>query len=129
MAQYFWRQPGWAVLIAIVAMGACTGGQTAPDYRVRTGGNLSRGKQIIVQYRCGACHTIPGINDAHGVFAPPLIQFSRRTVIAGMLPNTPQNLVHWIVSPQSIKPKTDMPVLGLSERQARDVTAFLYTLR
>jgi cytochrome c1 len=55
--------------------------------------------------------------------------FAERTFIAGEVPNTPENLVHWIKSPQSIEPGTAMPTLGLSDQQARDVAAYLYTLR
>ena len=43
--------------------------------------------------------------------------------------NTPDNLVHWVMAPQSMKPRTAMPELGLTESQARDVAAYLYTLR
>ncbi len=96
---------------------------------------MDRGRATIVTYRCAECHTIPGISgskgeqDAKGVVGPPLASLSRRTYIAGNFPNTPDNLVHWIVSPQTMKPKTAMPTLGLTESQARDVAAYLYTLK
>jgi cytochrome c1 len=60
---------------------------------------------------------------------PPLDFFSRRTMIAGELPNTPDNLVRWIENPPSVEAGTAMPKLGLSDEQARDVAAYLYTLR
>jgi cytochrome c1 len=37
--------------------------------------------------------------------------------------------VHWIESPTSMKPKTAMPDLGLTQTQATDVAAYLQTLR
>jgi len=108
----------------------CVGGRTLKKPPLpSTGGNASFGKQLIVQRQCGRCHTIPGIRDANGVFGPPLTSFGRRSFIAGYFPNQPNNLVHWIMSPRSMKPKTAMPDLGLSEEQARDVGAYLYTLR
>lgn len=107
----------------------CTGGQTLPQYRVTTGGHANAGKQVIQEFRCGACHTIPGINDANGVFAPPLTHLGARTYLAGRIANTPANLVRWIMSPQSVKPKTAMPQLGLTQEQARNVAAYLYTLQ
>ena len=55
--------------------------------------------------------------------------FGRRTYIAGELPNTPDNLVVWLKNPRAVEPKTAMPVLGLSDEQARAVAAYLYTLR
>jgi cytochrome c1 len=60
---------------------------------------------------------------------PPLIYLSQRTLIAGQLPNTPENLVRWIENPKAIERHTAMPDLGLTEDQAYDVAAYLYTLR
>jgi cytochrome c len=108
---------------------ACTGGKTISPYTVETGGDVERGAAVINQYRCGACHVIPGIHDARGMVGPPLMYFSRRTFIGGEVPNTPDNLVRWILSPKSIEPGTAMPELGLSEQQARDAAAYLYTLQ
>lgn len=77
---------------------------------------------------CGGCHTIPGIREAHGRVGPPLSFFSARTFIAGRLPNTPGNLIAWIRDPPSLAPDTAMPRMGLSEQQARDAAAYLYTI-
>jgi cytochrome c1 len=60
---------------------------------------------------------------------PPLIYFSQRTMIAGELPNTQENLVRWIEHPRQVEPKTAMPDLGLDDDQAYDIAAYLYTLR
>jgi cytochrome c1 len=60
---------------------------------------------------------------------PPLLSFSRRTMIAGELPNTQENLVRWIQHPRAVEPATAMPDLGLSEDQSYDISAYLYTLR
>lgn len=120
-----------SVIFSIVAgiLSGCTGGQEVQGYPIVTGGHADRGRQIMVQRHCGSCHTIPGIRNADGVFGPPLRAFGRRSYIAGNFPNTPNYLVRWIMSPPSMKPKTSMPDLGLSEQQARDITAYLYTLR
>ncbi len=116
-----------AVLCCVVT--GCTGGQALLPYPVMTGGNAQHGKQVIEEKGCGACHTIPGVYTARGVVGPPLMFFSRRTMIAGELPNTPDNLVRWIKNPKLVEPKTAMPDLGLSDEEARDVAAYLYTLR
>jgi cytochrome c len=115
--------------LIILSMTACTGGKTSPPYTIETGGDVHRGAAVINQYRCGACHYIPGIHDARGMVGPPLIYFGERTFIAGEVPNSPQNLVRWIRSPKSIEPGTAMPELGLSDQEARDAAAYLYTLR
>jgi cytochrome c len=114
--------------LALILAG-CTGGHAVRAYSIAAGGSAPAGKQVIESYNCGACHTIPGIHDAHGVVGPPLMFFSRRTMIAGELPNNPENLVRWIMNPKSVEPGTAMPDLGLTDQQAHDAAAYLYTLR
>ena len=117
-------------LLAIAGLFGCTDGRAmAVNYTVGTGGVADRGKNVILDKNCGSCHTIPGISGARGVVGPPLMFFSRRTYIAGELPNQPENLIRWIRSPRSVEPNTAMPTLGLTEQEARDVAAYLYQLR
>lgn len=111
------------------ALAGCNAGKTQRPYVVATMGNPEHGKQLITGYGCGACHMIPGVHAARGLVGPPLFYLSERTMIAGELPNTPANLAHWIEHPKSVEPKTAMPDLGLSEDQAYDIAAYLYTLR
>jgi cytochrome c1 len=49
--------------------------------------------------------------------------------IAGVLTNTPDNLIEWIHNPPGVDPRTAMPNLGVDEAAARDIAAYLYTLR
>lgn len=121
-----------AVVVLGVATAACHGNNPEYGQAYRTpvaGGDPARGEAVIADKGCGSCHTIPGISGANGLVGPPLYWFSRRTYIAGELPNTPENLVHWVQSPKSIEPATAMPTIGLNDQQARDVAAYLYTLR
>ena len=92
------------------------------------GGNPARGAAAIERYGCGGCHTIPGIRGADGLVGPPLIHWSERSFIAGEVPNTARNLIQWIMDPQSIEPQTAMPNLGVSETEARNIAAYLFTL-
>jgi cytochrome c2 len=122
------------VPIVVLALfgGACRGSNPEYGTSLRAsvdGGDAGRGRAVIVDKGCGSCHTLPGIAGAHGLVGPPLSWFSRRTYIAGELPNTPENLVHWVQAPKSVEPNTAMPTLGLNDQQARDVAAYLYTLR
>ncbi len=107
----------------------CTGGQQTENYEVRMSGDPVHGRVLVQSYGCGACHSIPGIYTARGTVGPPLTAFGRRTIVAGELPNSPENLVRWISNPQAIEPKTAMPNLGIDESQAHDIAAYLYTLR
>jgi len=92
-------------------------------------GDPVHGRALIEEFKCGVCHTIPGVSAARGVVASPLFWFSRRSFIAGEVPNTPPNLVKWVRDPRAIEPRTAMPAVGLNEGEARDVAAYLYTLR
>jgi cytochrome c2 len=91
-----------------------------------TGGQASRGRDLIVAYGCGACHQIPGISLARGQVGPPLQGLSARAVIAGSYANVPATIIRWIENPRAMKFDTAMPNLNLSEAQARDVAAYLY---
>lgn len=93
------------------------------------GGSARRGVQRIAQFGCPACHSIPGVKNADGNVGPPLNRIGERTYIAGMLRNTPANLVRWIREPQAVVPGNAMPNMGISEAEARDIAAYLYTLR
>ena len=78
---------------------------------------------------CGACHTIPGVPGAAGLVGPPLTAFGRRGYIAGRVSNNRSNLVRWLIDPRTVDPMTVMPRVGLSDQQARQAAAYLYTLK
>lgn len=120
---------GAGVLLGMVLTG-CYG--TNPDVPVAYGpqlGDAAHGRTLIEAYRCGTCHTIPGVRAAHGTAASPLLWFASRSFIGGEVPNTAANLVAWIRNPRDIEPRTAMPALGITEAQARDIAAYLYTVR
>jgi cytochrome c1 len=116
-------------LLLLIGAAALAGCEDTEPVVIVPGGQPARGEMVIEASGCGACHTIPGVRGARGLVGPPLTSFGRRTFIAGEVPNTPANLVRWVRDPQSIAPRTAMPDLGLNEMQARDVAAFLYTMR
>lgn len=111
------------------ALSGCASDEAPRSFGTAIYGNSRLGKKLIADYGCGSCHIIPGIPNARGLVGPPLNFFSERTMIAGEVPNLPDNLIRWVKDPLSIEPKTAMPNVGLSEAQARDVAAYLYTLR
>ena len=101
----------------------------AGSRRVVQGGDARQGSILIAQFGCGGCHAIPGISNARGVVGPPLGNIADRLIIAGMLANTPENMTAWLEAPQSIVPGNAMPNMGLKPAEARNVAAYLYTLR
>jgi cytochrome c len=92
-----------------------------------TGGDPSRGEAMFIQYGCGSCHGVKHVRKASGSVGPSLDGLPVRAVIAGKLANSPGNLETWIRDPQRVSPGTAMPDLNVGERDARDITAFLYT--
>jgi mono/diheme cytochrome c family protein len=89
----------------------------------------SRGEQALKQYACVACHEIPGMVGPEARLGPSLRGIGSRVMLGGVLPNTPQNMALWILAPAAYSPGTAMPALGVSERDARDIAAYLATLR
>lgn len=94
--------------------------------RMLTHGNPDAAPVILRRYGCAGCHTIPGISGADGQVGPDLSNLRKRVYIGGVANNTADNLVRWIVSPQSLSPRSAMPATGISESEARDVAAYLY---
>jgi cytochrome c2 len=94
-----------------------------------TGGDPSRGRSLIRDLGCAGCHTVPGVPDANGQAAPSLQGVAGRVWLAGVVENTPANMARWIENPRSIDPRTAMPPTGADTRDARDIAAYLYTLR
>lgn len=122
------RQLGLAIALALLSvamLGACVRRPAEPTW-AKFGGDPSRGAVLIGRFSCGACHQVAGVQGANGQVGPPLSTFASRTMIAGVLPNTPENLVRWLRHPQSVVPGNAMPDVGLSDQQARDIAAYLY---
>ncbi len=114
-------------LIAILAQVAYR--PPAVQAQTISGGDAAQGVQALQDYGCGSCHVIAGVSGATGAVGPSLNDLSRHAYIAGKLQNTPNNLVQWIRFPQEVEPGVDMPDLGVSEAAARDIAAYLYTLK
>ncbi len=66
---------------------------------------------------------------ARGRVGPPLAGLSRRGYLAGRFPNRPSELIRWITDAPSLAPRTAMPAFDMTEREARDIAAYLYQLR
>lgn len=114
--------------LALAGLAACDSRKPAANAGP-AGGNSRQGARLIRLVGCGTCHEIPGIVGANGRVGPPLTTIGDRTFIAGVLPNTPANMIRWLQEPQSVIPGNAMPDMGLNDEDARDVAAYLYTLR
>lgn len=115
------------LLIASAALAGCERG--GPRQATGAIGDPQVGARLVVRYGCGECHQIPGVREARGRVGPPLDHMGERTVIAGLLPNTPGNMIRWLMAPQSVVPGNAMPDMEVSEDDARNMAAYLDTLR
>lgn len=119
-------------LAALLCLGAAGCGRTEaemPRFATVEGGDVQRGRELLARYQCGSCHVIPEVPSAAGRSAPTLEAFGQRSYIAGQVPNLPHNLVRWLQDPHALVPGTRMPDMGATEADARDMAAYLLTLR
>lgn len=117
------------VALLLLAL-ACSKPQEKYQTMVATGGgNAKHGRQLIDQYGCTACHSIPGVEGPKGMVGPPLDHIASRTYIAGKFPNKPDVLMTWLQNPQGMDPQNAMPNLGVTPADSRDIAAFLYTIK
>lgn len=120
------------LVVAVVAVAAWPAQLSAAQPfspSAQTASSLQRGQRLLTQYQCGSCHAIPGIASARGVQGPTLEAFGRRSYIAGRIPNQGDNLARWIVEPSALVFDTTMPSMGVSPAQARDMAAYLGSLK
>jgi cytochrome c len=136
------RLPGSLVLtLGLLAAGGLAGGVSLGVQRWQTqqqaeqaaheltGGDPKQGKSAFRRFNCGGCHAIRDVDGADGRAGPALDKIAGRAFVAGDQPNDPAHLTAWIQHPQAVRPGTGMPELGLGEQDARDIAAYLYTLR
>lgn len=100
-------------------------GRTTPAV---VGGEPEQAPVLLYSYGCTSCHQIPRTVALHGNTGPSLDGWSQRRIIAGTVPNRPEELVTFIMDPQSVRPGSAMPDLGVSEEDARHIAAFLFML-
>ncbi|MER8590471.1 MULTISPECIES: cytochrome c [unclassified Mesorhizobium] len=95
-----------------------------------TGGVGARAIPIMMANGCAGCHTITGVPGAQGLVGPRLdASLATRVYVGGVLRNRPENLIRWIRAAREINPHTAMPSTRISDQEARDVAAYLYSLK
>ncbi len=118
-----------AVLSAAPLVTSCSNSKAESKIGMAlTGGDRQRGAAAIYRYGCGSCHTIQGISNARGLVGPPLTGIADRMYIGGVLRNDAQNMVRWIQDPKAVDEKTAMPKLGVTQQDATDIAAYLYSI-
>jgi cytochrome c oxidase subunit 2 len=92
-------------------------------------GDPVRGAVLFQQKTCINCHAING-TTAQGLAGPNLTHFaSRRTIGAGVLDMSYENIVRWIANPQEVKPGNHMPNMLLTQQEVHDLAAYMESLK
>jgi cytochrome c oxidase subunit 2 len=88
------------------------------------------GSEAFIGNGCGACHTVRGI-EAKGVIGPDLTHVGgRRSLGAGILPNTRENLIRFITETEAAKPGVRMPSFhALPPAEVAVIADYLGSLR
>ncbi len=115
-----------ALLCAAALASGCA--KEEPASRV-VGGDPERGRLLVQQYQCAACHFIPEVQGPNGDAGPSLESMGRLSYIAGSIPNQPENMIRFLQNPPAVKPGTLMPALGITDDEARHMAAFMYSLK
>jgi mono/diheme cytochrome c family protein len=115
-------------VLAIFCLAASSEAETPASQRVIQG-DQAKGRVVVMRVGCGACHEIPGIQGADGIVGPSLDAFARRGLIGGVVANRLRQLVRWVREAPALALDTGMPAMPITENEARDIAAYLYTLR
>ncbi|MFN8533630.1 MAG: cytochrome c oxidase subunit II [Dehalococcoidia bacterium] len=88
-------------------------------------GLANQGRLLFDSKTCANCHTTDPSAQTPNV-GPNLAHLSsRQTLGAGVITNTPRNLVAWLENPGRIKPGSLMPDLNLSQQEVAALAAYL----
>ena len=115
--------------IAIILFTANRQGESVTPQFVIPGADAQQAPALMESYGCGSCHVIPGVQGLGGTVGPRLDHFAYQSYIAGQYANIPDNLIAWLENPQQMIPGNAMPNLNVTDQAARDMAAYLYTLK
>ena len=122
------------IALALILLAACNRAEkpaaTSSAAPPPAPGDVARGKGLITQYGCTVCHAVPGTSGPQGSLAPSLAGLASRPTFANeTTPTNFDNLARYIVQPAAVNPQTSMPPMGVTDADARDLAAFLLTLK
>lgn len=90
---------------------------------------VAEGKSAFMAQSCVNCHRVRG-TGATGTYAPDLTHLmARKTLAAGIMPNTPDMLRRWVHDPQQDKPGCLMPAFKLDDRERDLIVGYLLSLQ
>lgn len=103
--------------------------QQRADALQPTTAQAQRGRDLFASTICVSCHTVKG-TIAQAKIGPDLTHVgSRKTLAAGMLDNTPNNMARWIRDPQSVKVGNKMIAVPMTDADLAAMVAYLQSLK
>jgi cytochrome c len=129
-----WKRKSKRVLgLLLLSLAACRSETVVPAPAAASAalaGDAKRGQQIAAQYSCNVCHIMPGVSGPQGSLGPSLVGLASRPAISNdTVQNTPENLARFIENPPALNPSSTMPAMGIPAQDARDLAAFVLTLK
>ncbi len=91
------------------------------------GGSAAKGKEHFENFGCKACHVIGDDERVRNARASSYDIAPELTHAAGKL--HPDWIFDWIKNPRHYNPTTKMPSLRLTDQEARDLVAFIMTMK
>ncbi len=79
------------------------------------------GETLFTRKGCIGCHSLKGHDGADGTMGPDLSKIGKERTKAELIP--------WILDPQSQKPGSRMPTLGLTQAEAGALADYLLSER
>ncbi|NDV90068.1 c-type cytochrome [Alteromonas sp. 345S023] len=111
-----------AVFIALIGIGLAS----TPSYGRALTAFEKDGKKLMITKGCSSCHQLTKLPAAKGLVGPPLDNMAAQNYIAGVLPNSRENLIQFLLNPQAFHPDTAMPTPNLSKQEAQRITDYLW---
>ena len=118
------RLIGGAAVLVVLLAGAAAAQTADPPLGVLLG-EAPRTHELMRRYGCAGCHEIPGVAAARGQVGPSLEGLSLGIYLGGVVRNTREGLVNWIVDPRALAPHTAMPNTGISRQEAQEIADYL----
>lgn len=112
-----------------IATAIAPGDEPAVSFR---GADAARGRELLDTKGCGACHLFTGVPQlsttppssggvpSAAVALAPDLRAAREKLRA-------DGLLEWLLDPAAVKPGTQMPDVGLSRSEARDIALYILT--
>ncbi|QHJ13797.1 Cytochrome c oxidase subunit 2 [Paraglaciecola mesophila] len=85
-----------------------------------------QGKTLMITKGCSSCHQLTKLPPAKGLVGPPLDNMAAQSYIAGVLPNSRENLTQFLLDPQKFHADSAMPTPDITQQEALRLVDYLW---